>query len=487
MPKLVYHDSSGTRGVIELGADTVMIGRASDCQIQTQDGLVSRRHARVVYDGAYWIEDNGSANGVYVGSERVQRYKLRPGETFRCGHLEVRFEVEEQNRTGIGVAPGNIVPVGGAVSAAKPVVAGPPAAPPLAAPGAPPPAPLAAAPYKGAASSLNMPPPSPPAPVVAAPPAPAAVEHAAAPMSGDIGALRSEIEQERRRRIDAESERDNLRRHAYDAERRSDEMERDTRRRRDDAQRRFEDLQRRLEDAQRRLEESQRKLEEQSAQKGDGDGERLRRRIEQLESELRRKGGGGGALGEALRAAEAERDRLRARVTELEEKAQAPAPPAAPAAPAAEFDPDVRKLIAERDAAVHKAQVLADAQKGLSDDLERARRRVEQLESDSRRRPVGAVSEDRRLDAQRAELEAALRQLRDTERERDALREVVARGVGGPARPSQQVVDWLVSVSEGLADIRAALRAAGDELAMEQLAQVRERLRQACAQLGIQL
>jgi DNA repair exonuclease SbcCD ATPase subunit len=367
------------------------------------------------------------------------------------------------------------------------VVAGPPAAPPLAAPGAPPPAPLAAAPYKGAASSLNMPPPSPPAPVVAAPPAPAAVEHAAAPMSGDIGALRSEIEQERRRRIDAESERDNLRRHAYDAERRSDEMERDTRRRLDDAQRRFEDLQRRLEDAQRRLEESQRKLEEQSAQKGDGDGERLRRRIEQLESELRRKGGGGGALGEALRAAEAERDRLRARVTELEEKAQAPAPPAAPAAPAAELDPDVRKLIAERDAAVHTAQVLADAQKGLSDDLERARRRVEQLESDSRRRPVGAVSEDRRLDAQRAELEAALRQLRDTERERDALREVVARGVGGPARPSQQVVDWLVSVSEGLADIRAALRAAGDELAMEQLAQVRERLRQACAQLGIQL
>ena len=103
MPKLVYHDSSGARGTVELGSEAALIGRATECAIQTQDGLVSRRHARVVYDGSYWVEDLGSANGVYVGSERVQKYKLKPGDTFRCGHVEVRFEVDEMNRTAIGV------------------------------------------------------------------------------------------------------------------------------------------------------------------------------------------------------------------------------------------------------------------------------------------------------------------------------------------------------------------------------------------------
>ena len=43
----------------------------------------------------------------------------------------------------------------------------------------------------------------------------------------------------------------------------------------------------------------------------------------------------------------------------------------------------------------------------------------------------------------------------------------------------------LTAVSDGLADIRAALRAAGDELALEQLEQLRSALRQACTLLNI--
>jgi pSer/pThr/pTyr-binding forkhead associated (FHA) protein len=91
MPKLVYHDSDGVEKMINLGADPVLIGRATECQIQTQDAMVSRRHARIVWDGNYWIEDLGSSNGVFVGSEKVQRAAIRPGDTVSCGSLVLKL------------------------------------------------------------------------------------------------------------------------------------------------------------------------------------------------------------------------------------------------------------------------------------------------------------------------------------------------------------------------------------------------------------
>lgn len=49
------------------------------------------------------------------------------------------------------------------------------------------------------------------------------------------------------------------------------------------------------------------------------------------------------------------------------------------------------------------------------------------------------------------------------------------------------MTEQLTSVSDGLADIRAALRAAGDDGALAQLEQLRAALRQACLLLGISL
>ncbi|MBL8634690.1 MAG: FHA domain-containing protein [Myxococcales bacterium] len=450
MARLFYKDVSGTTGTVELQTAPVLIGRATDCQIQTQDAQVSRRHARVIFDGSsYWIEDTGSANGVFIGSERVPRYQLRPGTIFRCGYLEVRFELD--------------APAGssGAAPHAVPVV--PPAAPVIAVPVA---APVA----------------SPVAPVIAAP--------SAAPSAGvsEMQSLRSELESERRKRTDLEFE----------------------------------------------LSEQKRKVEELQGRPApatsDADAERLRRRVEQLESELKRKGpagGGGGASPEALRAAEAERDRLKARVTELESKAKEPSKndeqemevirlrrrveqleadlrrirggkPAEPApAPSgdalvSELEDKVRRLIEERDEALRKASTpvlvapaaAAPTDPKVAEELERAKRRIDQLESELRRKPVGQVADTQRAAEQRVELEAALRQLRDVEKERDSLRELVAQSTGS-ARPPKAALDGLLAVSDGLADIRAALRAAGDDVALEQLEQLRATLRQACASLGL--
>jgi pSer/pThr/pTyr-binding forkhead associated (FHA) protein len=91
MPKLVFHDSDGIDKTIPLGTDPVLIGRASECQIQTHDAMVSRKHARITWDGSYWIEDLGSSNGVFLGPDKVQRAPFRPGDVVTCGSLVVRM------------------------------------------------------------------------------------------------------------------------------------------------------------------------------------------------------------------------------------------------------------------------------------------------------------------------------------------------------------------------------------------------------------
>ena len=91
MPKLVFHDSDGIDKTIPLGTEAVLIGRASECQIQTHDAMVSRKHARITWDGSYWIEDLGSSNGVFLGADKVQRAPFRPGDVVTCGSLVVRM------------------------------------------------------------------------------------------------------------------------------------------------------------------------------------------------------------------------------------------------------------------------------------------------------------------------------------------------------------------------------------------------------------
>src|SRR6476659_2816437 len=108
MPKLIYHDSDGVDKTINLGAEPILIGRANEAQIQTQDAMVSRRHARIVWDGGYWIEDLGSSNGVYVGHEKVQRAPFRPGDVVTCGSLVMRMLPDTARPATNAMAPQNL-------------------------------------------------------------------------------------------------------------------------------------------------------------------------------------------------------------------------------------------------------------------------------------------------------------------------------------------------------------------------------------------
>jgi polyhydroxyalkanoate synthesis regulator phasin len=90
--KVLWRDAQGIEGAIELGAGEIRIGRAMDCAIRTDDAMVSRHHARLLWGGGgYVLEDLGSANGVYYQEQKVQSHLLKHGDAVRCGSLWLRY------------------------------------------------------------------------------------------------------------------------------------------------------------------------------------------------------------------------------------------------------------------------------------------------------------------------------------------------------------------------------------------------------------
>ncbi len=81
----------GTR--YDVPAAGLNIGRSDENHIVIADDDVSRFHARILYDnGALWLQDSGSRNGVFVNDNRVTGHKaLKVGHKIKIAdHL---FEV----------------------------------------------------------------------------------------------------------------------------------------------------------------------------------------------------------------------------------------------------------------------------------------------------------------------------------------------------------------------------------------------------------
>jgi hypothetical protein len=77
----------------ELAKRTVVLGRSRECDIRVEDPNVSRRHAEIRQeDGAYWIVDLGSTNGIEVNGRRTERAKLGDDDRIVLGQTDLRFE-----------------------------------------------------------------------------------------------------------------------------------------------------------------------------------------------------------------------------------------------------------------------------------------------------------------------------------------------------------------------------------------------------------
>ena len=90
---LIYPPGAMMGRKFELGKD-VIIGRGSDCDIQIDRDSVSRRHARIQREertGGWRVEDLGSTNGTYVGSEPVKERILRDSDLLKIGSTIFKF------------------------------------------------------------------------------------------------------------------------------------------------------------------------------------------------------------------------------------------------------------------------------------------------------------------------------------------------------------------------------------------------------------
>lgn len=67
-------------------AAAIVIGRAPDCDVRLDEPTVSSRHARLRWEGTQIVvEDLGSANGTWVGGQRVTSARVRAGDEVVLG------------------------------------------------------------------------------------------------------------------------------------------------------------------------------------------------------------------------------------------------------------------------------------------------------------------------------------------------------------------------------------------------------------------
>lgn len=74
---------------------SLVIGRSRSCDVVLSHESVSRRHARMWLDkqGMLWMEDLGSSAGTYVGTERINKATVPPGQRVRFGSVGYTFHL----------------------------------------------------------------------------------------------------------------------------------------------------------------------------------------------------------------------------------------------------------------------------------------------------------------------------------------------------------------------------------------------------------
>ena len=81
--------------VILLKKARMILGRDVECDICLDDSLVSEEHAAISRNGkGYILEDLNSRNGTSINGERINRRKLRNGETISIGNFSLKFSLK---------------------------------------------------------------------------------------------------------------------------------------------------------------------------------------------------------------------------------------------------------------------------------------------------------------------------------------------------------------------------------------------------------
>ena len=95
--KLIVATGKSAGRSIAVKKNTLLIGRAEECDIRPLSEDVSRRHAAVhVGPADVWVEDLGSRNGTFVNGDKITgKTKVASGDLIRVGALELTVSCSE--------------------------------------------------------------------------------------------------------------------------------------------------------------------------------------------------------------------------------------------------------------------------------------------------------------------------------------------------------------------------------------------------------
>ena len=86
---------SGDGRTYPLQMGSTVIGRGDQANLRLPDVGISRRHARLDYDGSQVVlTDLGSTNGTMVNGQRVSAVALNPGDMIQLGTTTLTFRVD---------------------------------------------------------------------------------------------------------------------------------------------------------------------------------------------------------------------------------------------------------------------------------------------------------------------------------------------------------------------------------------------------------
>jgi hypothetical protein len=78
-----------------LSVGSTVIGRGDQANLRLPDVGISRRHARLDFDGGQVVlTDLGSTNGTSVNGQRVSAVALNPGDMIQLGTTTLTFRVD---------------------------------------------------------------------------------------------------------------------------------------------------------------------------------------------------------------------------------------------------------------------------------------------------------------------------------------------------------------------------------------------------------
>jgi putative ABC transport system ATP-binding protein len=92
MAKLLIHEDQQSTREIRLYKSRLRIGRASECEIRLPSTGVSRKHAQITREGeAFFIEDLGSTNAVFLNGAKTRRAALKHGDRIGIHRFVLEF------------------------------------------------------------------------------------------------------------------------------------------------------------------------------------------------------------------------------------------------------------------------------------------------------------------------------------------------------------------------------------------------------------